>query len=317
MNALAAGCVVIAIGLGLWRNLDRPLQLLTVVGGVIAATAGLVDLLGVAVWPIGIALFFASLGVAWLAVRGRLHPELWVLLVAGAGMMIGAGMLTDLVESIGMIFGLLTAAGVVCAGLALHRVPLMMVGVIGFLQYLIGVLQTYLIGAIGAIVVLVLGLAMVVCDGAHFVPPPRSSGVIARNGERGVEGAPSAERAALRRFRGEGHSALSTAARPASLVSHAHVAHGSNDAHRPFPARRDRSGCADGGLWRRRASWRQHDVNHRGCRDHNSRDSHHHWRGGRARTAGHLAGSRGGVRDARRGGGRLRHEGSRRGACAR
>ena len=50
----------------------------------------------------------------------------------------------------------------VCAGLALHRVPLMVVGVIGFLQYLIGVLQTYLSGATGAIVVLVLGLAMVV-----------------------------------------------------------------------------------------------------------------------------------------------------------
>jgi hypothetical protein len=40
-------------------------------------------------------------------------------------MMIGAGMLTDLVESIGMILGLLTAAGVVCSGLALRRVPLM------------------------------------------------------------------------------------------------------------------------------------------------------------------------------------------------
>jgi hypothetical protein len=54
VTAIAVGSAVAAVGLGLWRNLDRPLQLVTLVAGLVTFTAGFAAFAGIGPWPIGL-----------------------------------------------------------------------------------------------------------------------------------------------------------------------------------------------------------------------------------------------------------------------
>jgi hypothetical protein len=161
-NVLIVGIPVLAIGASLWRNLDRPLQVLTTGVGAGLTLGGVGALLSVPPWIGGILIWLTALIVGALAMTRRLRPELYVLGVAAIAAMIGALMLTDVDEIVGSAAATATAAGIVAVGLARHLVPILVIGVLAFLQSLQGLLLTTLNGAVAAMGVAVVGFAIVI-----------------------------------------------------------------------------------------------------------------------------------------------------------
>lgn len=161
-NLVIIGLPVLAIGAALWRNLDRPLQVLTTAVGAGLVLGGIANLLGTPVWLGGIVVWSIAVTIGVLAITQRLRPELYVLGVGAIAAMIGALMLIDLGELLGTAFATVTAAGIVAVGLARHRTPILVIGVLAFLQALQGLLMTTLNGAVAALVVAVAGIAVVV-----------------------------------------------------------------------------------------------------------------------------------------------------------
>lgn len=161
-NLLIVGLPVTAIGALLWRNLERPLQVLTTAVGAGLTLGGIGALLSVRPWIGGILIWLTALVVGALATTQRLRPELYVLGVASIAAMIGALMLTDVDEILGSAAATVTAAGIVAVGLARHLVPILVIGVLAFLQSLQGLLLTTLNGTIAAMGVAVVGLAIVI-----------------------------------------------------------------------------------------------------------------------------------------------------------
>lgn len=161
-NLLIVGVPVLAAGAMLWRNLDRPLQVLTTAVGVGLTLGGIGALLSTPTWVGGILVWLLALAIGTLAVTQRLRPELYVLAVASIAAMMGALMLTDVSEVLGSAAATATAAGIVAVGLARHLVPILVIGVLAFLQSLQGLLLTTLNGAVAALGVALVGLAIVV-----------------------------------------------------------------------------------------------------------------------------------------------------------
>jgi hypothetical protein len=160
--AFSVGLVVMAVSAVLWRNLDRPLQFLTAVGGFGVAAGTSFDLFGLRATPLeaggvvcGIAVALAVLGLA-----GVVRPQLFVMAVASIGAITGAlAMSSD--HRIWLALALTLAAAVVLIGLVTRLVPITVIGVIGFLQVLAAILGMYLKGTASALVILVLGITIV------------------------------------------------------------------------------------------------------------------------------------------------------------
>jgi hypothetical protein len=161
-NVLIVGLPVTAAGALLWRNLERPLQVLTTAVGVGLTLGGIGALLSVPPWIGGILIWLTALAIGALATTQRLRPELYVLGVAAIAASIGALMLTDVSEILGPAAATVTAAGIVAVGLARHLVPILVIGVLAFLQALEGLLLATVSGAVAAMGVAVVGLAIVI-----------------------------------------------------------------------------------------------------------------------------------------------------------
>jgi hypothetical protein len=161
-NLITVGIPVLLVGAALWRNLDRPLQMLTTAVGVGLVAGGTAALLSIPVWLGAILAWSAGIAVGAAALTDRLRPELYVLAVAAAWAMFGALMLSDLSELAGSIAATITAALVVVVGLGRHLVPILVIGILAFLMALQGLLVTTLNGAAAALGVAVAGLAVVV-----------------------------------------------------------------------------------------------------------------------------------------------------------
>ena len=175
-NVLIVGLPVFAIGTALWRNLDRPLQVLTTAVGAGLALGGIGALLSTPPWIGGILVWLAAIAVGTLAIIQRLRPELYVLAVAAITAMIGAVMLADVSELTAAIAATITASGIVAVGLARHLVPILVIGVIAFLQGLQGLLAMTLSGVPAAAVVAVAGIAVVIVVIARSTRGPKPIG---------------------------------------------------------------------------------------------------------------------------------------------
>ena len=161
-NLVIIGVPVLVLGGALWRNLDRPLQVLTTAIGAGLVLGGTGALLSIPPWIGGILVWSAGVAIATAAVTQRLRPELYVLGIAAITAMIGALMLTDVSEVLGAAAATATAAGIVAVALARRRTPILVIGVLAFLQSLQGLLMTTLNGAVAALGVSVAGIAVVV-----------------------------------------------------------------------------------------------------------------------------------------------------------
>jgi hypothetical protein len=159
---LIAGAAVLPIGLGLWRNLDRPLQFLTAAAGFGSMFGGLAELTDVAVWKGGTALMIAGAVLVVGAALGRLVPHLVVLAVGSSTAYVGAFMLGDYNEHLGPAMALATAAVVVLGAIREGLVPLLVLGVVGSLIATQALLATTFTGAMSSMIVALIGLAIVV-----------------------------------------------------------------------------------------------------------------------------------------------------------
>ena len=160
--AVAIGVPVMAIGLVLWRNLDRPLQLLTLAAGFGVTFGGLGDVTDIEAWVAGSALIVIGALLALSAGLGWLTPRLVALVTGAFGAFVGGFMLGDLNEHLGPAAALSVAMAVVAFALAERIVPVLAMGVLGALIATQALLMTTFDGAIASLIVTVIGLAIVV-----------------------------------------------------------------------------------------------------------------------------------------------------------
>jgi uncharacterized membrane protein len=159
---LVIGIPVLAVGVGLWRNLDRPLQLLTSVAGFGIILGGIGTALDLEPWQGGLVIWSVSVAFGLAALWTSIEPRLVALVVAPIGAWIGATMLMEESERWAPVLAAVTAAVVVFVGIREHLVPVLVVGVFTFLISTQMLLQTTLSGAGASLVVAVIGLAVVV-----------------------------------------------------------------------------------------------------------------------------------------------------------
>lgn len=160
--ALAVGAAVLAVGALLWRNLERPLQFLTTVAGLVVVMIATAAHVGLRTWVGGVLLWACAIVTFVVAAGDRLRPQLVALVVAAVGALAASAMVSDLSERLAPIVGLATAAGLVGSGLVLHRTPVLVVGVLGLLVYLQMLFALYFAGPLAAATVAIVGLGVVV-----------------------------------------------------------------------------------------------------------------------------------------------------------
>lgn len=159
--AVFVGIVVVLLGASLWRNLDRPLQLISVVVGAGVALGGFMDLTGWPVWSAGTVVWTAGAALFVVAALGVIHPRVVGELTGYVVAMIGASMLSDLDEQLGPAVAAVTAAIVIATGLRWGSRPLLIAGVIGALFAVQALLQTTFTSIASAGIVTLIGLAIV------------------------------------------------------------------------------------------------------------------------------------------------------------
>lgn len=160
--AVAVGVALAAVGVGLWRNLDRPLQLLTAATGVLVAFLAAADLVGLRVWVGGTVFIVLGSVVAIAAAAGRLRPRLVGIVVGAVGAYGGAIALDDLDRHLGPVTALVVGLVVVAGALLGREMLLLVLGVFGTLIATQALLATTLSGAASSALVAVLGLVVVI-----------------------------------------------------------------------------------------------------------------------------------------------------------
>lgn len=157
----AIGVVVLAIGAGLWRNRDRPLQLATAAVGTLLTGIGVVELTDVSSWVASPLLWGASLGFGWLAATERVRPRLVALAVASLGLMVASFSLMDVSERTGAIVSVLSAGLIVSYALVERSWPLVGLGVLAFFVAITSLMSTVVESTAGRLVAVALGLTVV------------------------------------------------------------------------------------------------------------------------------------------------------------
>jgi len=162
-TVFCAGLAVLGVSVALWRNLDRPLQLLSALvgAGMVAVGLGLVVHLSLTALEVGVLVWCAAVVLGLLGWRRVVHPELVALIVAEVGALWAAVTIASSHPGFGLVLGAATAAAGVGSGLALKRLPVVVVGILGFLGFLGGILGRYLNGPAAALGVFVVGIVLV------------------------------------------------------------------------------------------------------------------------------------------------------------
>lgn len=161
--AIVIGGVVWLVSVTLWRNdRERGLQLLTTVTGAAIAAVGVWNVAEIPVWRGGVVVWGVALLFGVAAAVGRVRPRLFGLAAAGIVAMLGAAMLSDLDEHLGPAMAAVTAAIVVVFALVDRSMPLLVLGIVGFLIATQALLATTFTGLLGSSIVTLLGLAIVV-----------------------------------------------------------------------------------------------------------------------------------------------------------
>jgi hypothetical protein len=164
VTALVAGPAAALAGLVLWRNTDRPLQLLSVVAGLAATIAGLGDVLSLdaPAWVFTLVLVPTGAAIVALAARQHLRPPTTAMLVGGVLAVGGAYALDDVSMGVGALAAMLVAGCLVAVGLRTKRTPVTVIATLLFLQSMTVALGQYLRGAGAALGLLVAGFVIVV-----------------------------------------------------------------------------------------------------------------------------------------------------------
>lgn len=159
---LAVGLAVFVTGMTLWRNLDRPLQLVTAAIGFAFAFGAAGELLDTEVWIGGIVAIAIGAVLAIGAIADRFRPPLVALVVGGVSAYVGAFMLGDYNRHLGPAIALVVASALVVHSLQRGLVPVLVLAVIGALIATQALLSTTFTGAVSSLIVTLIGLAIVV-----------------------------------------------------------------------------------------------------------------------------------------------------------
>jgi hypothetical protein len=160
--ALAAGLPLLITGLVLWRNLDRPLQMLTWMSGMGASVGGLGALLGLASWVIGCIGWMLAAGWWILTLRVSVRPLIVARCLASVAALLSAFMLMEFDERVGALAATLTGAVIIGLALWTRMIPVLIMGALGTLLAAQTLVQTTLRGAGTGAVLVLGGLLMVV-----------------------------------------------------------------------------------------------------------------------------------------------------------
>ncbi|MHB1208843.1 MAG: DUF2157 domain-containing protein [Acidimicrobiales bacterium] len=160
---LLTGLAVAIVSVGLWRNLERPLQFLSSIVGVTLMFVGAVQFthrepstltIGLLVWAMGVALGLSSLKYV--------RPALLAMLVAqGAAFMGAMAMIASQSRLIGFVCGLSGAVVGVTLGLIKRESPIVALGIISFFAVVVRALSYYLQGPGAMLVAFVMGVVLV------------------------------------------------------------------------------------------------------------------------------------------------------------
>jgi hypothetical protein len=159
--AVAIGLTVAVLGLGLWRNKDRPLQMLTAAGGSLVAYAGILQLTDVSVWIAAPVLQAGSVAFGAWAALDHVRPRLVALMASGVGLMVGALLYSDASERFSAIATVVSAALIVVFALFDRSWPIVALGLLGFFIGTTALMQAVLNNTLSRFVALVLGLLVV------------------------------------------------------------------------------------------------------------------------------------------------------------
>jgi hypothetical protein len=159
--AVVIGLTVAALGIGLWRNLDRPLQLLTAAGGSLAAFSGVVALTDASAWIAAPMLQIAALALGAAAAMGLVRPRLMALMTAAAALMVGAFLYSEGSERFSAIAAVVSAAAIVAFALHDRSWPLVALGLIAFFIGTMAMMSAVLHGTAARLVAVLFGLTVV------------------------------------------------------------------------------------------------------------------------------------------------------------
>jgi len=159
---LVVGLVVLTTGLLLWRNLDRPLQLLTAAFGVGLVVVSAGQLMSAPGWAVGTVFVVLGGGFSALAGAKWISPPLTSLAVGWFSAYGGSFMLMDSNDHFGAIMALAVATMALVFALKERLMPLLVLGVVGSLIAMEVLLLTTFTGPVASLIVALLGLAIVV-----------------------------------------------------------------------------------------------------------------------------------------------------------
>lgn len=172
---LVIGVVVAAVGVALWRNLDRPLQLATAAVGVLMAVVGGAELVDADVWVLGPVIWIGAVTLGAAAQSGRVRPRLEALAVAAICSMIGSFVFMDANERFAAVLAVVTAAAIVTLAMIDRSIPLIVIGVLAFFVATISLMQIVLHGMTQRLAAALVGLLVVgvVAARAQHLDRPR------------------------------------------------------------------------------------------------------------------------------------------------
>jgi hypothetical protein len=159
--ALAVGLSVAAVGFGLWRNLDRPLQLLTGAVGVAVAWSAVAELTDMPVWTLALSAWVGSVAFGVAGAAGVVRPRETALIAAAAGAMLGSFAFGETDERLASVMAVATAAVVVAYGLIDRTLALVGVGLFAFLMATTMLMAEVLEGTVARLVAVIVGLLVV------------------------------------------------------------------------------------------------------------------------------------------------------------
>lgn len=173
VTTLVVGLGALAVAVPLWRNRDRPLQLLAVVAATGATVSGLIGVASVEppVWLVGPALWATGAVVVALTLAERVRPATVALVVGGAGAVLGGLVLADVVRAVGFLVALVSAGAMVGIGIRTERTPVTVLAILAFLQVLLFTLTELVSGPVAALGLLVTGGAIVVVALRRVIRP--------------------------------------------------------------------------------------------------------------------------------------------------
>lgn len=155
------GAAVLVASVLLWRNRNRPLQLVTAIVGFGLVGVATADLAGDRFWIAGVVVVVGGLSLAVLGHLERAHPPLIAVAGGGVGAFLGAFMLADLNDHLGPSLALAIALAFVLYSVDTDFVPLLVLSIGGATIASGSLLATTFESTVSALGVAVIGLALV------------------------------------------------------------------------------------------------------------------------------------------------------------